>query len=190
MGTFAFQNTELINNLPKLSGRDIAVVEGKLGSPVEMQTCTSFPAGSDCAFRDSDGQWYWLTNDIIDKEIEYRLRHKHGLVHFGAYESIFKVDLIKAYDKSLYDHESDLEYSKIAHEESDNLVFLLGDTSQGPLTWPDWAEYIMCNPDNQSQWLPRTRSWLLTDAGISFFSKTEEDDYIQSLIADGWIVAL
>lgn len=33
MGTFAFQNTELINNLPKLSERDIAVIEGKLGNP-------------------------------------------------------------------------------------------------------------------------------------------------------------
>lgn len=92
MSAFAFQNTELINNLPKLSERDIAIVEGKLGMPVEMQTCTSFPAGSDCAFRDSDGQWYWLTDNIINKEIESRLRHKHGLVNFGAYESIFKVD--------------------------------------------------------------------------------------------------
>lgn len=192
MAGFAFQDPDLNNKvpmLPKLSDLDILTIKDMTGKSVEMERCTSFPKDACCAFQDDAGHWYWLTNDILTEELEHRLKYQHGLVDFGN-ESIFKVDLIKAYDKPLYDHELDLLYEKVYWSEDDNLVFLLGDTSQGPLIWPDWAEFILLNWKNQTQWLPRTRHWLLTDSGIKFNSKAEEDSYINDLVTDGWLVKL
>lgn len=42
----------------------------------------------------------------------------------------------------------------------------------------------------QTQWLPRTRHWLLKDSDTQFSNKDEEDSYIKSLIDDGWLVRL
>lgn len=192
MKTFVVLNQSLHESLCPATQRDAQVLKSAIDDglrSIEQECVRSFPPDAYFAYMDALGKWHWVTNAEIDIEAEYRLRHENGLVSF-LNKSVYTVDLVKAYDNVLYQQWVDAKANEIVENEKLNIVFLLGDTSNGPKVWPDWAEYIALNENRQDEWMPRTRGWIAAEMGVDAPTKEDVDNHIEELVKEGWLIKL
>lgn len=192
MESFIVRSQPLRESLCRISQRDAQILRRAIDDglrSIEQEYVRSFPPDAYFAYMDALGHWYWVTNAEIDIEAEYRLRRENGLVSFWE-ESVYTVDLVKAYDETLYRQWVDAKANKIVENEKLNIVFLLGDTSNGPKVWPDWAEYIALNENRQTEWAPRTRGWIKAEMDMESPTKEDVDNYIEEQIKEGWLIKL
>lgn len=192
MESFIVRSQPLRESQCRVSQRDAQILRQAINDglrSIEQEYVRSFPPDAYFAYMDALGKWHWVTNAEIDIEAEYRLRRENGLVSFWN-ESVYTVDLVKAYDSVLYQQWVDAKANEIVENENVNIVFLLGDTSNGPKVWPDWAEYIALNEKRQNEWMPRTRGWITAEMDMASPTKEDVDTYIDNLIEEGWLIKL